>query len=247
MTKTWIKSGGRTFQLFFRERPHSSPSSFLAIPLWAVMLQLTQTRVNLALLLLWWSCYCCCCCCCWWWWWWWWRVFKCPKKIGKAKGLKRVINSLRSKHFCSVFRAPEPISEFRMRGKWSESKTLLSPHFPRNQTSENAEDPTETLATQARLSVLIIATLFYEILVHGRWLTAQQKWLSRNSNRLPTMAPAGSGCECSKQTWFCMEVEFVAISCPASCLSPGYGSFKQFSNSKYKLCCFLFLSIMFYL
>ena len=69
--------------------------------------------------------------------------------------------SLRSKCFGGVFRAPAPISEFRMRGKWGESKTnmrggegrrefvLLSPHFPRNQTSENAENPTETLATQA--------------------------------------------------------------------------------------------------
>ena len=34
---------------------------------------------------------------------------------------------------------------------------LLSPHFPRNQTSENAENPTETLATQTNyFSALIL-------------------------------------------------------------------------------------------
>ena len=35
------------------------------------------------------------------------------------------VASLRSKRFCGVFRALEPISEFWMRGKWGEGKTKM--------------------------------------------------------------------------------------------------------------------------
>ena len=50
---------------------------------------------------------------------------------------------------------------------------LLSPHFPRNQTSENAKNPTGTLATQARQRPTTALSL---VLVSGMTKMAETKW-----------------------------------------------------------------------
>ena len=67
---------------------------------------------------------------------------------------------------CGVFRAFR-ISDAREMGREQNKDifVLLSPHFPSNQTSENAENPTETLATQTNyFSALILCRIITIIL-----------------------------------------------------------------------------------